>query len=65
MVSRPLNTVDRLDRPSAYYHNRNKRKRHDRRDDRDGDAEMRDGATEDKEPEDPLANSTTLYVGNL
>lgn len=64
-------TVDRLDRPSAYYHNRvrhsprqnilqrantsqNKRRR-----DRDGDEEI-------TEPQvDPLADATTLYVGNL
>ncbi|KAH7001931.1 hypothetical protein EDB80DRAFT_646442 [Ilyonectria destructans] len=49
-------TVERLDRPSAYYQSRNKRRR-----DRD-----------DEEPEappepavDPLAHATTLYVGNL
>ncbi|KAF5661683.1 nuclear cap binding subunit 2 [Fusarium heterosporum] len=49
-------TVERLDRPSAYYQNRNKRRR-----DRDDDHN-------DQPPEpqvDPLANATTLYVGNL
>ncbi|ETS80492.1 hypothetical protein PFICI_08021 [Pestalotiopsis fici W106-1] len=61
------NTVERLDRPSAYYQSRNnKRRRNDRgRDDRDGDAEMIDQKPEDKPEEDPLANATTLYVGNL
>ncbi|PHH62935.1 hypothetical protein CDD81_6568 [Ophiocordyceps australis] len=49
-------TVDRLDRPSAYFNNRNKRRR------RDDD----DAADEQLEPAvDPLANATTLYVGNL
>ncbi|RFU77045.1 nuclear cap-binding subunit 2 [Trichoderma arundinaceum] len=48
-------TVDRLDRPSAYYVSRNKRRR-----DRD------DHADDNAEPAvDPLANATTLYVGNL
>ncbi|KAM0256452.1 hypothetical protein ACHAQJ_004977 [Trichoderma viride] len=48
-------TVERLDRPSAYYVSRNKRRR-----DRD------DNADEPVEPAvDPLANATTLYVGNL
>ncbi|KAI5459942.1 nuclear cap binding protein subunit 2 [Mariannaea sp. PMI_226] len=50
-------TVDRLDRPSAYYNSRNKRRR-----DRDEDENMDAPA----EPAvDPLANATTLYVGNL
>ncbi|KAF7559968.1 hypothetical protein G7046_g4185 [Stylonectria norvegica] len=54
---RPVrSTVDRLDRPSAYYQSRNKRRR-----DRDDDA-----AEVPPEPAvDPLANATTLYVGNL
>ncbi|KXJ97473.1 hypothetical protein Micbo1qcDRAFT_143061 [Microdochium bolleyi] len=57
-------TVDRLDRPSAYYNQKNKRRRPDPRDSRDGDAEMaNDGQGET--PEDPLKNATTLYVGNL
>ncbi|GFP59421.1 nuclear cap-binding protein subunit 2 [Trichoderma asperellum] len=48
-------TVERLDRPSAYYLSRNKRRR-----DRD------DNAEEPAESAvDPLANATTLYVGNL
>ncbi|KAH6654612.1 hypothetical protein BKA67DRAFT_646314 [Truncatella angustata] len=62
------NTVERLDRPSAYYtsRNNNKRRRTDRgREDRDGDSEMADQKPEEKPEEDPLANATTLYVGNL
>jgi hypothetical protein len=45
----------------------NKRRRNDRggRDDRDGDAEMTDQKAEEKPEDDPLANATTLYVGNL
>ncbi|KAI1777813.1 RNA-binding domain-containing protein [Hypoxylon cercidicola] len=59
-------TVDRLDRPSAYYHSRsNKRRRTDHgRDGKDGDAEAANAQTEEP-PEDPLRNATTLYVGNL
>ncbi|KAK7728401.1 nuclear cap binding complex subunit [Diaporthe eres] len=77
------NTVDRLDRPSAYYTSRaslsslpratnsqaniypagpqfNKRgRRNDRGDEYNGDNEP------EQPPEDPLANATTLYVGNL
>ncbi|EGX89266.1 nuclear cap binding protein subunit 2 [Cordyceps militaris CM01] len=46
-------TVDRLDRPSAYYLNKNRRRRDDDRQD-------------EGEPQpDPLADATTLYVGNL
>ncbi|KAI1393539.1 RNA-binding domain-containing protein [Hypoxylon trugodes] len=56
-------TVDRLDRPSAYYNSRqNKRRRPDHG--RDGDAESVDVKPEEA-PEDPLKNATTLYVGNL
>ncbi|KZZ89716.1 nuclear cap binding protein subunit 2 [Moelleriella libera RCEF 2490] len=51
------NTVDRLDRPSAYFASRNKRRR-DNHANGDGDGPQ--------EPQpDPLANATTLYVGNL
>ncbi|KAI3336456.1 nuclear cap-binding protein subunit 2 [Xylariaceae sp. AK1471] len=63
-------TVDRLDNPSAYYHNRNNNKRRrtdhgrDGRDGKDGDTEMAD-AKQEEPPEDPLRNATTLYVGNL
>ncbi|CAG9978610.1 hypothetical protein V2G26_005103 [Clonostachys chloroleuca] len=53
----PYSTVDRLDRPSAYY-NKNKRRRDHRDDDANGDAPA-------EPPVDPLANATTLYVGNL
>ncbi|KAK3191758.1 nuclear cap binding complex subunit [Lecanicillium sp. MT-2017a] len=48
-------TVDRLDRPSAYYLNKNRRRR-----DRD-----ENGDEPSEPPADPLANATTLYVGNL
>ncbi|KAL8996756.1 MAG: hypothetical protein Q9188_006490 [Gyalolechia gomerana] len=54
------NTVDRLDRPSAYYLGRNKRRKfnkdHVGREDRERTPEA---------PEDPLKDATTLYVGNL
>ncbi|KAI0840566.1 RNA-binding domain-containing protein [Hypoxylon sp. FL0890] len=64
MPSATRSTVDRLDRPSAYYTSRNKRRRTDHgRENRDGDAE---GANAQEEaPDDPLKNATTLYVGNL
>ncbi|KAK3322590.1 hypothetical protein B0H66DRAFT_531924 [Apodospora peruviana] len=55
----PRTTVERLDRPSAYYNSRNKRRRPDHQ--RDGD----DDASNHAEPEDPLRDATTLYVGNL
>ncbi|KAK3682719.1 hypothetical protein B0T22DRAFT_444895 [Podospora appendiculata] len=58
--SRPI--VERLDRPSAYYTSRNKRRRPGR-DDRDGDEEH---SMQPAEPvDDPLKDATTLYVGNL
>jgi len=64
---RPRNTVERLDRPSAYYLNRNKRRRHNDRDQRDGDngddANMHN--SDQVEAADPLKDATTLYVGNL
>ncbi|KAK8138193.1 hypothetical protein PG984_001573 [Apiospora sp. TS-2023a] len=63
------NTVERLDRPSAYYLNRNNKKgrRNDRnnRDEKDGDTEMANNQQSEEAPEDPLRNATTLYVGNL
>ncbi|KAI1378331.1 hypothetical protein F4677DRAFT_412886 [Hypoxylon crocopeplum] len=65
MNMRNRSTVDRLDRPSAYYNSRqNKRRRTDHRDGRDGEA---DGAAPPPEEplEDPLRDATTLYVGNL
>ncbi|TLS23547.1 uncharacterized protein PpBr36_05874 [Pyricularia pennisetigena] len=50
-------TVDRLDKPSAYFNKQhNKRRRTE-----NGD----DDAPPSQPQEDPLANSTTLYVGNL
>ncbi|KAJ5151162.1 Nuclear cap-binding protein subunit 2 [Penicillium canariense] len=51
-----VNTVDRLDRPSAYYVGKNKRRRHNDREE------------EERERVDPMAklhHATTLYVGNL
>lgn len=53
------NTVDRLDKPSAYFNAAGKRRhqQHNRRDEE-----------EDKPQEpidDPLKDATTLYVGNL
>ncbi|KAK2593768.1 nuclear cap binding complex subunit [Conoideocrella luteorostrata] len=51
----PRSTVDRLDRPSAYFSGRKRR--------RDDQA---NGEAAPEEPKaDPLQNSTTLYVGNL
>ncbi|KAF6803495.1 nuclear cap binding protein subunit 2 [Colletotrichum sojae] len=67
MRSEVRSTVDRLDRPSAYFHSRpkltsrpsqNKRRRTDHRDD---EAEVK----QEQPAEDPLADATTLYVGNL
>ncbi|KAK0375910.1 RNA recognition domain-containing protein [Colletotrichum paranaense] len=104
MQVRHRNTVERLDRPSAYYHNRvsnsysfppafclsnsssketsklskqpaanlrkpsqNKRRRNDNRDAAREARDAEDEAATKNEPlpEDPLANATTLYVGNL
>ncbi|KAI5868078.1 RNA-binding domain-containing protein [Durotheca rogersii] len=59
-------TVDRLDRPSAYYHSRNKRKRPDNNNRENKEGETDTAIPAPKEPaEDPLSNATTLYVGNL
>ncbi|KAL8690445.1 MAG: hypothetical protein Q9224_004406 [Gallowayella concinna] len=53
-------TIERLDRPSAYYLGRNKKRKSNRdRDDRD------DREKTPEEQEDPLKDATTLYVGNL
>ncbi|KAH8878573.1 nuclear cap-binding protein subunit 2 [Thozetella sp. PMI_491] len=58
-------TVERLDRPSAYFNSRNKRRGRDNRD-RDQRDDDEDGAGQPlPEPEDPLKDATTLYVGNL
>ncbi|PLB33942.1 nuclear cap-binding protein subunit CBC2 [Aspergillus candidus] len=48
------NTVDRLDRPSAYYISKNKRRKY-----------SQDEEPPTEEAPDPLQNATTLYVGNL
>ncbi|RDA84502.1 hypothetical protein CP532_0963 [Ophiocordyceps camponoti-leonardi (nom. inval.)] len=56
----PRNTVDRLDRPSAYHQSRNKR----RRDREEEDVAAAEEIAADPVP-DPLADATTLYVGNL
>ncbi|KAI2630891.1 RNA-binding domain-containing protein [Hypoxylon sp. NC1633] len=63
-VVRNRSTVERLDRPSAYYQSRNKRRRTDRHDNRDGDGEGAHAPAEEP-ADDPLRNATTLYVGNL
>ncbi|KAF8860405.1 RNA-binding domain-containing protein [Acephala macrosclerotiorum] len=54
------NTVDRLDKPSAYYQSRNKKRKYDRDDDREGREK-----TPEEPTEDPLKDAATLYVGNL
>ncbi|PMB73407.1 Nuclear cap-binding protein subunit 2 [Beauveria bassiana] len=62
MAAPPVrSTVDRLDRPSAYYQNKARlaqAMQRDRDDDRQADSES-------KSQPDPLADATTLYVGNL
>ncbi|KAK3368217.1 hypothetical protein B0H63DRAFT_488020 [Podospora didyma] len=55
-------TVERLDRPSAYFSNRNKRRRPDK-DQRDGDEDT--NMQPEPPADDPLKDATTLYVGNL
>lgn len=55
MTVSPRNTVERLDRPSAYYLGKNKKRKYSQ-DDADKVAE---------DPTDNLKNATTLYVGNL
>jgi nuclear cap-binding protein subunit 2 len=52
------NTVDRLDKPSAYF---NSRRKGGRRDDRGRDEEE----AQPEPADDPLKDATTLYVGNL
>jgi nuclear cap-binding protein subunit 2 len=51
------NTVDRLDKPSAYFNSRSKRRRTDR--------DARDEEEPEQPVDDPLKDATTLYVGNL
>ncbi|RKF56928.1 Nuclear cap-binding protein subunit 2 [Erysiphe neolycopersici] len=60
MSSYARNTVDRLDRPSAYYQGRKKK----RTQDQEGDDKEKDTVAEDID-DDPLKNAATLYVGNL
>ncbi|EKV05102.1 Small subunit of nuclear cap-binding protein complex [Penicillium digitatum PHI26] len=52
-----VNTVDRLDRPSAYYVSKNKRRRFNDRDEEE--------PQQQEKADDKLKNATTLYVGNL
>ncbi|KAI9893466.1 MAG: nuclear cap binding complex subunit [Vezdaea aestivalis] len=60
MSTSNYNTVARLDKPSAYYQGRNKKRKYDReREDR----EERERTPE--EQEDSLKDASTLYVGNL
>ncbi|KAL2261771.1 hypothetical protein VTK26DRAFT_3412 [Humicola hyalothermophila] len=58
----PRTTVERLDQPSAYFNNRNKRRKFEK-EQRDGDNDV--NMQGDQQEEDPLKNATTLYVGNL
>ncbi|KAK4231564.1 hypothetical protein QBC38DRAFT_381517 [Podospora fimiseda] len=58
-------TIERLDRPSAYFNRPgNKKRRYDNKDQRDADDEQRAEQKQDEE-EERLKNATTLYVGNL
>ncbi|KAK4135474.1 nuclear cap-binding protein subunit 2 [Trichocladium antarcticum] len=59
----PRTTVERLDQPSAYFVNRNKRRRFDGKDQRDADDDV--NMQPDQPEDDPLKDATTLYVGNL
>ncbi|QKX59105.1 uncharacterized protein TRUGW13939_06236 [Talaromyces rugulosus] len=54
-MQRHMSTVDRLDRPSAYYQGKNKRRRYNEREE----------AEKAEEQNDTLKDATTLYVGNL
>lgn len=56
------NTIDRLDKPSAYFNSKSNKRRRTDRDQRDGDDA---GYEKPEEQEDPLKDATTLYVGNL
>ena len=57
------NTVDRLDRPSAYFMGKNKKRKLGQRDRPAEGEDKRENSPE--EPEDPLKDASTLYVGNL
>jgi nuclear cap-binding protein subunit 2 len=48
------NTVDRLDRPSAYYLAKNKKRKY-----------SQDDSERPEDPVDKLKDATTIYVGNL
>ncbi|EAA27359.2 RNA-binding domain-containing protein [Neurospora crassa] len=61
--TRQRSTVERLDRPSAYFFNKNRRNRRHDRDHRDGENE--DSNMHPEAFDDPLKDATTLYVGNL
>ncbi|KAL2123364.1 hypothetical protein VTJ04DRAFT_3819 [Mycothermus thermophilus] len=64
----PRGTVERLDQPSAYFSNRNKRRRLEKEAGINKDGENNGDAnnnTNNEPEEDPLKNATTLYVGNL
>ncbi|MCJ1234853.1 nuclear cap binding complex subunit [Varicellaria rhodocarpa] len=56
------NTVDRLDKPSAYYLGKNKKRKFSTPHD---DREAAEPEKPSEEQEDPLKDATTLYVGNL
>ncbi|BDD63097.1 nuclear cap binding complex subunit [Monascus purpureus] len=56
MSGYPVATVERLDRPSAYYLGKNKKRRYN---------QDRDEGDKPEDPFEPLKNATTLYVGNL
>jgi nuclear cap-binding protein subunit 2 len=60
-------TVERLDRPSAYFASRNKRRRDftDKQSTKDENGEPTNQPDVEEPPPDPLADATTLYVGNL
>lgn len=53
-----IHLMDRLDKPSAYYHGKTKKRKLGR--DRDRERER-----SPDEADDPLRHATTLYVGNL
>lgn len=71
MQHTPRSTVERLDKPSAYYANKShKRRRTDSgyRGDRGEGDDTKDQQQEAQQPEDEvdlLKDATTLYVGNL
>lgn len=63
MPSAVRNTVDRLDRPSAYgAKSFNKKRRYNNRED---DQKMEVDEEQPQTLEEKLQNATTLYVGNL